>query len=103
MISSELIAQVATMKNPTTEKVMLLGHALAHNELRPDDPECLYRGCFHRFSQHGRTWNEPNGGRKRCRCKYMMMMMTMMSSGGWGKGDDLMTVVTRWYLCKEHY
>lgn len=77
MISSEMIARVATMKNPTPEKVMRLQHAMDMNSregFRSSDPVCLYRGCLHHFSLHNKSWKDPNGKRRRCRCRHMRAM-----------------------------
>jgi hypothetical protein len=66
-LAVKLIAMVATMKNPTAEKIHALQHAIEVNnsEMRFIDPVCLYRNCLHHYSQHGRTW-KTNGRRKSC-------------------------------------
>lgn len=80
MISSELIARVATMKKrPSPEKVLELQHAFEYNQMARDglverDYVCLYRGCCHHFSMHNKSWKDPNGKRKRCRCRHMRAM-----------------------------
>jgi hypothetical protein len=72
--STELIARVAAMKNPTPEKVWKLQDALQVNEMRTADPVCLYRNCLHHYSQHGKSWVSNDDGskkRQRCRCRHM--------------------------------
>lgn len=72
--STDQIARVAAMKNPSPEKVWKLQHALQVNEMRTADPLCLYRNCLHHYSQHGKSWTSDDNGskkRNRCRCRHI--------------------------------
>jgi hypothetical protein len=71
MISSELIARVAAMKKrPSPDKLAALEHAVHYNSITDFDRVCLYRGCYHHQSEHGKSWKLPNGKRRTCRCKH---------------------------------
>jgi hypothetical protein len=70
--STELIARLAAMRNPSPEKVWKLQHALQVNEMRTTDPVCLYRNCLHHYSQHGKSWIiDGSKKRKRCKCSHI--------------------------------
>ena len=61
IISTELIARIATMKNATPEKVVALTHAIEYNSQMDHDRVCLYRSCFHHESSHNKTWIAADG------------------------------------------
>ena len=75
IVDSSMIAYFATRKNMTGEKAKIV-HAFQVNQsmelgLLPVDPVCMRVNCMHDYSIHGKSWKDPNTGkRKSCRCKH---------------------------------